>query len=242
MAKQKHTLLWVAGGGVAAFAAYRYLFEPWAAEHGFADDVGGGASGGGGSWPQSGWPLSPTPLTPTAPPVVGNLLPPPMSMLEAPGVIIGYNSLGPQYGGVLGACIARKGGTWSASKCAQRLNDLVAAAKTAKAKVAELKAGAPQNAAGVPAAQAQLALVQQALTNDTVQYNAALQRGDTAAASQWHAALISHQTEAADIQARIAAAQTPVINTAAVAAWEGALAGHDQDYFNLTGVRLLPLI
>lgn len=224
MARRKHTLLYVAGAGLAGWAAYQYLYKPWKAQQ---DAAAGGLLPGGGAFLPGG--------TVTGSPPLGSLLP-------APGGItpIGWTSLGPQYGGVLGACIAKKGGTWSPEKCQARLNDLVNAARTAKAQITALQGGSLNpNAAGIPAAQLALAQTQAALANATERYNATAAAGDTNAAAIWHAAIGAHQADIGDLVARIAAAGKPVDNSAAIAAYEGALAGNDNDYFNLTGTHLI---
>lgn len=231
MAKRnRRTLLWLAGAGVGAYVGYQYVYKPWRAgqvANGNAPLPGGGyypAPGGGGSLP--------------GPMPGGSLLPQPGNITP-----IGWSTLGPQYGGVLGACIAKKGGTWSPEKCQARLNELVNAGRVAKAKIAELKAGIPNPAAaGVPVGQTKLLEVQAAIVNDQQQYAAASAAGDAVRAAAWHGALLSHQAEANAIAAHLAASQKPIVDTVAIAAWEGALAGHDTDYFNLTGVRLLSAI
>jgi hypothetical protein len=229
MRKRSHAVLWVAAAGVGGWAAYEFLYKPWAASQ--------AAAGGGALPPYGGTGTGGTTALP------GTLLPPPTAMVSDPANIIGFTSLGPQYGGVLGACIAKKGGTWDATKCAQRLNDLVSAAKNAKAQIAALKANTVNPAAaGIPAAQAQLDLTKAALTQAEAAYNNALAAGDSAAASVAHAAMLAHTSDINDLNSRIAAAQMPVSNTAAIAAWEGALAGNDNDYFNLTGVHLLSAV
>ena len=226
--RNNHTLLWVAGAGVTAYVGYQWVYKPWAAARAANDGL-----------PSPAGPA----LLPYYPPGSPNGALPPTSMISAPGAIVGFNSLGPQYGGVLGACIAKKGGTWSPEKCQGRLNDLVAAATAAKAQIAALKASTPNPAAvGVPAARLKLAEVNAAIANDDVQLAAAQARGDTNAAAIWQATAVAHRQEAADITTRIAAAQAPVNNSSAIAAWEGALAGHDTDYFNLTGTRLVGVI
>lgn len=217
MARRKHTLLWVAGAGVAGWAAYYYLYKPWAAAQ--AAGVGAGGATGLNYY---------------------NFLPPAGSMVPSPSQIVGYTSLGPQYSGPVGACISRKGGTWSAAKCEERLNALVAAAQTAKAQIAALKSNtANPNAAGIAATQAQLALTQAALANAQVQYNKAVVANDSLGAAKWNSAIVGHQNDIAALSALIAAAQKPIDNSAAIAAYEGALAGHDADYYALTGYHLL---
>lgn len=228
MARRKHTLLYIAGAGVGAWAAYEWIYKPWAAARAAA----------AGALPLPGAYAS----VPSYPALPGSVLPGPTAMLPAPGAVtpIGWTSLGPQYGGVLGACIAKKGGTWSPEKCQQRLNDLVNAARTAQAQITALKAGSPNpNAAGIPAAQLLLAQNQAAMANAQAQYDANMAAGDLNGAAIWHAAIAAHAGDIADLTARIAAAGKPMDNSAAVLAYEGALAGNDNDYFNLTGTHLI---
>jgi hypothetical protein len=241
MSRRKHTLLYVAGAGVAAWAAYEYLYKPWAAARG----IGAG----------EGDQLNPLTLSPSYYPGAGGGagggyvpaspgLPALSDMVSAPGLAlpspVGFTSLGPQYSGVLGACIAKKGGTWSPEKCQQRLNDLVTAARTARAQIDALRGGsANPNAAGIAAAQLALAQNQAALNQAAANLNAATAAGDQADANTWRAAIAAHQADINDLAARIAAAGRPVDNSAAIAAYEGALAGNDNDYFNLTGTHLI---
>lgn len=234
MARRKHRLLWIAGAGVAAYGAYRFLYKPWAAGQ-LADssDLPGG----------SGYSTLPGGAAGSVLP--GTLLPSPSAMIPTPATVgpIGFNSLGPQYGGVLGACIAKKGGTWSPEKCQARLNALVDAARTAKGQIAALKSGTANPHAGLlPALQARLAQTQAAMMAANANYTLNVAQGDTVGAAQWHAAALGHQSDVNDLNARIAAVSAPANNNSAISAYEGALAGYDNDYFNLTGVRLLGAI
>lgn len=228
MKRNQRRLLWIAGTGVGAYLAYRYVYQPWAAQRALAA-TGGGAAGLPGATGAGGVSLYPQPLLPGL-----------SSILAPVQDIVPITSIGPQYGGVLGACIQRKGGSWSAEKCSTRLTQLVDAFNTAKAQVAALKsAAANPAAAGIPAAQAQLAASQAALVNATAGYNRDMAAGDTAGAAKWMAAIQGQQSDINALQARIATAGQAVDNTAGIAAYQGAMAAHDADYFNLTGVHLL---
>lgn len=225
--RSKHTLLWVAGVGVAAWAAYEWVYKPWrAARKGAQTDIGV-------PWA--------SPYLPAAG-AGSTALPGPSSVIAAPeslGNIVSYNTLGPHYDGPLGACIAKKGGTWTPEYCQARLTALIDSARTSKAQIAALKAAANPNAGAVPAAQAQLALVQAALAGATANYNAAVQRQDDADAAKWHVAVIDHQNEAAELAARIGAASQAPNNVVAIAAYEAQLAANDRNYYELTGQHLL---
>lgn len=223
--RNKHTLLYVAGAGVGAWVAYQYLYKPWAAARAAAADTGGGG-------------LIPS-VYPAYPPFT-NPLPAPGAVVAAPGAIpppIGFTSLGPQYGGVLGACIAKKGGTWSPQKCQERLDKLTNDTRNAQAQIAALRGAT----AGVDltAARDALARTQAALNAATAGYNADLQAGDTAGAANWHAAIVSHTADLNDLNSRIAAGSRANDNSGAIAAWQGAIAAHDSDYFDLTGQHLV---
>lgn len=223
--KKKHRLLWAAGAGVAGFAAYKWVYQPWAAQRALL--AAAGATNAGGFLPSY----------PTAP------LPSPGTMLSPPTTVGGPTSIGQTYGGVLGACIAKKGGTWTPQYCQQRLDALVGAAQNAKAAIAQLKAGGTNPAAaGIPAAQAALAANQAALATATTNYNNSLAAGNSNDAAIWHAAILGHQADIVDLTNRIAAAKAPVNNLAAISAFEGQLASNDNDYFNLTGVHLISAV
>lgn len=221
--KKKHrTLLWVAGAGVGGFLAYEYLYKPWAAQQAALVAAGGTTAG--------------TSLFPSLPSIS---LPSPASLLSEPSSV-GIPSIGVNPGGVVGACMLKKGGTWTQSQCQTHLDALVAAATNAQQQITALSAGTSNPAAaGIPAAQAALAASQAALATATTAYDQLAAAGNTDGAATYHAAILSHQSEIADLTARIAAAQTAPNNTAAIAAYQGQLAANDNDYFNLTGVHLV---
>lgn len=238
--RNNHTLLWLTGAGVGGLAAYEWLYKPWAAQQ------TGSALPAGSTLPT--YPSLPTPnyvstpaLTVTAPtttpaPTVSS----PPDLIPPPSISVGAStSIGPQYGGDVGAALARKP-NWTPQYAQERLTALVNAVNNDKQQVAALRAGtANPNAAGIPAAQAAILANQQALAAATANYNAALAAGNTNDAAMWALQMQGHRSDIADITARIAAAQQPVNDTGGIAAWEGALAGHDTDFFNLTGRHLV---
>lgn len=229
--KKKHRkLLLIAGVGVGGYLAYRFVYVPWKAGQAALPAT---PAGGNGLLNY---------LFPTTTPLPAVNLPSPTSLITAPtslpAPISTGGTLGPQYGGVLGACLAAKP-TWSPSYCQQRLNQYVAAAQEAQAAIANLS-GATANpaAAGIPAAQAQIAAEQAAYNAAKDSYDKLTAAGDAVGAQKFSAAMIGHQNDINDLTARIAAASTANDNSSAIAAWEGQLAALDQDYFNLTGAHL----
>jgi multidrug efflux pump subunit AcrA (membrane-fusion protein) len=218
---RKHRILWIAGAGVGAFAAYHWIYKPWAASRDAALAAGGQVP--------SLFPFS-----------SASALPPPAAMVSAPAQITPSNlNPGAAVGGVVGACMTKKGNTWTQGQCQARLDALVSAARNATAAIAQLQNGVNPAAGGIVAAQAQLAAEQAALDIATQNYNAAAAAGNTNDAATWHAAVLAHQSDIADLNNRIAAAQAPANNAAAISAYQGQLAANDNDYFNLTGVHLL---
>jgi hypothetical protein len=218
---KRHTLLLIAGAGVGAFVAYEFVYKPWASARAAAAAAGQPA------------PSLFSSIVPS--------LPPPAAMVSAPAQITPSNlNPGAAVGGVVGACMQKKGNTWTQQQCQARLDALVAAAQNAKAAIAQLQSAAGNPAAaGIPAAQAALAQNQAALQVATTNYNAAAAAGNVNDAATWHAAMLAHQADITDLTNRIAAAQAPADNSAAIAAYQGQLAANDNDYFNLTGVHLL---
>lgn len=230
MAKKSHKrLLMIAGVGVGGYLVYRFVYVPWKTQQTLGGNTVGTAPGG----------LLAT-LFPSTTPLPAVNLPPPTSLITAPtslpAPISTGGTLGPKYGGVLGACLEAKP-TWSPSYCQQRLDGYVSAAQAAKAAIANLQGGVNPAAAGIPAAQAQLALEQAAFAAAKDSYDKLTAAGDPGAA-QFSAAMIGHQNDINDLTARIAAASTANDNSAAITAWEGQLAALDHDYFNLTGAHL----
>jgi hypothetical protein len=226
VAKAKsHKLLWVAGAAVGGWAAYEYLYKPWAAQQ--AALVAAGA-------------LPATTGLASLLPAIS--LPSPLDMVSAPTALPSTTpvpSIGAPVGGVVGACMASKGGTWTQTQCQTRLDALVQAARNAQAAISNLQNTANPAAAGIAASQAALAAEQAALAVATTAYNQLVVAGDVNGAATYHAAILGHQSDINDLTALIAAAQKPVDNSAAIAAYQGQLAANDNDYFNLTGVHLV---
>lgn len=225
IAKKHHKLLWIAGAGVGGFVVYQYVYKPWAAQQAAVAAAGGVSAG-----------TSSPSLFPSFPSVS---LPSPSSMVSAPTTVgTTVPSIGATVPGVVGIVMQKK--MWTQQQATDRLNALVAAAQNAQTAIANLKGGgANPAAAGVPAAQAQLAAEQAALAGATDSYNKLLAAGDAIGAAAYQAAMLGHQNDINDLNARIAAASATVDNTAAIAAYEGQLAANDNDYFALTGSHLV---
>jgi hypothetical protein len=228
MATKHHTLLWIIGIGGAGWAGYEYIYKPWAAQQ-----AANALLAAGGTLPATT--AAPTSLLPSL------TLPSPLSMITEP-TALPTPSIGTNPGGAVGACMTAKGGTWTQSQCQTRLDALTQAAQNAMAALAQLQAGTPNPAAaGIPAAQAQLEAEQAALATATDSYNQLVAAGNTNGAATFKAAMDAHTADINDLTARIAAAQVPVNNTAAIAAYQGALAANQQDYANLTGGMGIPI-
>lgn len=234
--KKSHKLLWVAGAGVGAYLGYRYVYQPWkAAQDALLTTTAA-------TLPTTSLPSYVSPLSMVAPPTTLPTMLPVTTVTPQPTSLVptSVTTLGPQYSGVIGACIAKKGNTWTAQQCSDRLTAIVAGAQAAQAAIAQLSAAnANPAAAGIPAAQAQVAIETAALQQAQAAYAKAQAAGDGAGAAAWAAAIIGHQNDINDLTARIAAAQAPVNNSADIAAREGALAALDSNYFDLTGVHIL---
>lgn len=226
MAKSNHDLLWIALAGGAGFVGYR----AWKAHQDAL--AAAGVSAGGFSFP----PMSSMVSGPSGGVVTGG------STSLVPGQIAPIYSSNPslQYPGVIGQCMARKGNTWSAAQCQSRLSQMIAAYANAKQAVANLTANTVNPAAaGIPAAQAQMAVYDQKITEYQGIVDAANARGDTAASGIYTPALSALKTDRAQIAARIAAAQAPNDNAAAIAAWQGSMAALDKDFQALTGASIV---
>jgi hypothetical protein len=222
IAKKHHRILWIAGAGLGAWAAYRYVYQPWAAASAAAAAAGTQA------------PSLLSAITSAIP------LPSPAAMVGQPLAITPSNlSPGLQVGGPVGACMQKKGNTWTQQQCQSRLDALTAAASNARLAISQLSVASNPAASGIPQAQAQIALEQAALNVATTNYNNAVAAGNSNDAATWNAAIIGHQNDINELNARIAAAQTPVDNSAAIAAYQGQLAANDNDYFALTGSHLI---
>lgn len=207
MAKNQITLTKAALAGGAGFLAYQFVYKPWR----MAQDAAAIPqpsilpwSGGGGAG--VGMPAL------TYPQYVG----PQPSNLDP----------GAQVGGPVGTCMHRKG--WTQAQCQARLDAIVQAFNGAKAQLANLKSGT-----GAQEVAAQLAATKAALANASAQYNAAVARGDQAAALQWKAALDGHMNDIRDLEGRSASYIAGQITK-----WETAIAGHVANYQALTGLTL----
>lgn len=226
-------LLLLAGGGVAAWAAWEFLIRPKfeALE----------ASGDSGLVPyqQPIYVGSTANSGAVATPSVG--LPSPGAVLSQPddfefGDVVGFTSLGPQYSGPLGACIQRKG--WPPAKCEERLAQLVRAGTDARVRITALRASNLAATSGqIAEAQAALGVQQSLLTSTVAAYNAAVAAGNAALAARLDAQKIALQNNVGDLQANIAAAAAKRDNSAQLSAWETAYAGHRKDYVALTGME-----
>lgn len=207
MAKNQITLTKAALAGGAGFLAYQFVYKPWRA----AQDAAAIPQPSILPWSGGGGAGVGTPSL-TYPQYVG----PGPSNLDP----------GAQVGGVIGTCMHRKG--WTQQQCTTRLNALTAAFSAAKAQLAALKSGA----ASVEVA-AQLNLTRQALAAAMTQYNAAVARGDTAAANQIKIAIDGHNADIRDLEARSSS-----FIASQITKLETAIAGHIADYQALTGVTL----
>ncbi len=226
---RKHRILWIAGAGVGAWAGYQFIYKPWAAARAAALAAGGQVPSLFPSLPALGGPVT---------------VPGPGAMVSGPAPQIMPSNLNPgaAVGGVVGACMQKKGNTWTQQQCQSRLDALTAAASTAQYAIAQLRQAGNPAAAGIPDAQAALAAEQSALNIATTNYNNSVAVGNSSDAAIWHAAMLGHQNDINELNARIAAAQQPVDNSAAIAAYQGQLAANDNDYFALTGVHLISSI
>lgn len=218
MAAQKdtHTLLWIAGAGGAAVAGYELFYKPWRTAKDLAAATGGAIS----------------PLLPTgglsSPSYVG---PSPVSTQQQGSIIDPRTSPG----GDVGAAMWKK--NWTQTQATQRLNAIKTGVANSRAAIANLSSNtANPAAAGLNAAQAQLAAESAALAQAQQAYSRLTAAGDTAGAASYAAAIAGHQNDINDLNARIAAAQRPSDNSAAIAAYQGALAGLLADYTALTGM------
>lgn len=216
-AKQNHAALWIAGGSVGLVALYELGLKKYVQQL-FGKSVS---------------PALPAPLTtPTN-------LPSSFPGNYAPGGIVG-SIVDPRNspGGDVGQAMWRKG--WTAQQAQTRLDQLRTAYNTAKAAVAQLRAQTVNPAAAsIPVAQNQLLLNQQALANAQTQQAQNAAAGDTLGAARWAAAAAAHAQDIRELQARINAASAPPDNAAAIAAYDGAIAGYKSDYRALTGNELV---
>lgn len=235
MAKKKHTLLWVAGAGVAGLAIYEFVYKPWAAGQPQSDLPNPILPGYAPGPVYTGTPILPGGQTtdPTGVPI-----PTPISQLTLPAPI-SITTIGAQYGGALGRCIAAKGNTWSPSKCQQRLNDLVNSFNLSAATIAKLQSATNPAASGAPAVAARIQLLQGALSSAQQGLAAAQAAGAADQVAAYTKAISDHMTDLAAAQQLYAQATASVVNSGAIAAYQGQMAANDTDYFNLTGDHLM---
>lgn len=227
MAKGNHDLLWIALAGGAGFVGW----QVWKAHQAA---LAAAAAGGltplpiGGGYPSAGSMVT----GPSAP--IGN-----QNQSLVPGQTAPIYSSNPSllYPGPVGTCMSRKGNTWSAAQCTTRLNQLIVAYNNAAQAIANLRANTSNPAAaGIAAAQAQLAQYDAVITQQTAAL--AAQPAGSQGYQQFATSLASLKQDRAEIAARIAGAAQPLDNSAAIAAYQGQQAANDNDFFNLTGQHL----
>jgi hypothetical protein len=216
-AARKHDALVLGGAAAAALAAYNFLYKPWKA--------GQAAAGIPGLPPLASFLSTPGTVGPSAPPAGG----PQGSIVDA--------RISP--GGDVGYAMWKK--NWTQQQATARLDALKTAYRAALAQISALRAQTTNPAlasanigAATLAAQQNDAAAADALARSA----AALAAGDQAGAATWAAAAAAHQQDAREIRSRVTAVNTAPDNTAAIAAYEGAAAGHKADYFALTGMTL----
>lgn len=215
---QHHEALWVAGIGAAAFAGYELLYKPWAAAKALAATAAGGLA-----------PLFPSSML-SSPTVVG--------ATANPGGVQG-SIVDPRVtpGGDVGQAMWRK--NWPQAQAAARLAAIKLGYSNSLAAISQLQSQVA-NPAAAGIASAQLALQQNdaAAARAVANQQAALQAGDAAGAALWASAAAAHQQDSREIRGRIATASAPPDNSAAIAAYQGTIAGLKADYAALTGMTL----
>lgn len=214
--KSNHDLLWLAGGGAALFAGYEFIYKPWAASQALA--AVGALS-----------PISPTSMI-SSPTLVGPSV--------NPGGIQG-SIVDPRVspGGDVGQAMWRK--NWTQQQAQQRLDQIKAGYSTSLGAITQLQQQVT-NPAAAGIASAQLAAQQSdaAAAAAVASQQAELAKGNAAGAALWASAAAAHQQDAREIRARIATASAPPDNSAAIAGYQGAIAGLKADYLALTGLSL----
>ena len=207
MAKNQITLTKAAMAGGAGLLAYQFLYKPWRAAQDAAalpaPSILPWSGGGGGG---GGGVTFPTYVGPGPQP--SNL---------APGAAVG---------GPIGTCMHRKG--WTQSQCQARHDAIVEGYNRTKAQLANLKSGA-----GSVEVAAALNASRTALAGAMQQYNAALARGDQAAALQWKAAIDGHSSDIRDLEARSSS-----MIAGQITALETTLAQLQANYTALFGAQL----
>lgn len=212
----KHAALWVAGIGAAAFAGYEWIYKPWANAQALADVA-------------SLSPLSPVGMV-SSPTIVGST--------ANPGGVQG-SIVDPRVtpGGDVGMAMYRK--NWPQAQAAARLQAIKAGYSTSLGAISQLQSQAVNPAAsGIAAAQLVLQQNDAAAAAAIANQQTALAAGDAAGAALWASAAAAHQQDSREIRARIATASAPPDNSAAIAAYQGTIAGLKADYAALTGMTL----
>lgn len=217
---QSHAGLWVAGLGVAGLAAYEFIFRPWQAAQAAAATAGGGSALA---------PLFPSSMI-SSPTLVGPSV--------NPGGVQG-SIVDPRVspGGDVGQAMWRK--NWTQAYTTARLAAMKKGYADSLTAIAQLQNQVVNPlSAGIPAAQLQAQLNDKAAADEITAQQAALAAGDTVGAALHASAAAVHEQDAREIRARIATASAPPDNTAAIAAYQGTIAGLKADYMALTGMTL----
>lgn len=211
-AAKKHTLLELAGAGIAAFVGYEYIYKPWQAARTASD-----------------MPTSSTPSSFFAP--ISSLVTAPTTTAANIGATVGDHRITP--GGPTGYAMWLKG--WSQGQAHDRLIAEQTGYNNAMQAIANLQNTANPAAAGIQAAQEALATNQAALAAQQDSYNQLTAAGNTTGAAQFAASIMGLKQNIADLQARIAAAGQPVDNSAAITTWQSAAATFASQFAALTG-------
>lgn len=220
-ASKHHDLLVLAGGGAAALAGYQFILKPLLAR-----------LQGGGALPN----LLGGPFAISTPSIVGGTGV--YSPVTGPGGSISIVDPRVTPGGLVGQVMYRK--NWTQVQAQARLDQLMTACRTATAQIAALSVpGANPAAAGVAAAQAQIQANQVAANTARQRAAQDLANGDTAGAANWSTAAASHEQDIVELSNRVSAGLASVDNSAAVAAYQGALAGYKANWLALTGQNLV---
>lgn len=248
--KEHHTLLWLLGLGGAAFAGYEWVYKPWEAQQALLttpagtglDTTGisyGGSTGGGGSGYSvtpapsyattpvatyangSSTPASPSPLTYVTSPA--NITPTPQNYVNTGGP--SNLSPGNAVGGLIGACMNKKG--WTQSVCTTKLRAILAAYQDAVAQLQNLQSG------GIAGQlQTQLAANQSAAANALQSANAAKAGGNAGSFQAFMSQYNENVANTKSIQSQIAAIPQRIT------AYTSAIAGYITEFQNATGADI----
>lgn len=213
MAKKKHGFLELVGLGAAAFAGYKFVYEPWRLNQ---DALAASAAGGTvtPTYTSTGSPsILSTISSPT--PAIGTSYPITPSNLD-PGAAVG---------GAVGACMHKKGLTQG--DCTDRLQKLTTAIANDTAQLQALQSGAAASAL-----KTQLAANQAALTSDMQNLNTAKASGNQAGVVAYTAAMKEHQANVNALNSQLASI------AGQITAYQAALASQRQNYTNYTGLTL----